>query len=207
MGEVLLCCQRDKSAVMKPACYYEQTLLTARLPWLHSPIKLRRWMLLLSSVLEQSPPFCRAHISDNEHQWVGEAGGNQLPDVEEQPYGLCSLVREREKTGHHAACSVVVSIQRYTCGLMFITGIFVLCVSLYRCSFRGPPHTQWSSLVSSERSLNLGFVFLLVTMVWQETSLQESMFKLEEIWNLSAKQVCTRSKYAMRVLVSAPLTD
>lgn len=44
------------------------------------PIKLRCYKMLLSSVLEHSPTFYKAHISDNKHKYVGGANGNLLPD-------------------------------------------------------------------------------------------------------------------------------
>ena len=59
--------------------------------------KLHCWMLLMLSILLRSFQFFKVHILDNRYQCVGEANGNQLPDVEEQPDTHCSYSRSESR--------------------------------------------------------------------------------------------------------------
>ncbi len=140
VGEVILCCQFARPTWCD-RLLLQQTLLTAWLPWLLSLSKLHCSMLLLSSVLEHSSSFFKARILDNRHQCVGEADGNQLPDVEKQPDTYCSYSRSESRTAVTILCVCVQSTERdhrcvysvyvQVCIVVCVCSWLIICMHLY----------------------------------------------------------------------------
>lgn len=78
-GEVIFLCRLDNANKMWRLCLLrEQKLLAA---WLSAtPLNHNCWMCF-----KYSATFLIFHILVNRHQCVGDASGNQLPDVQMQP--------------------------------------------------------------------------------------------------------------------------